>query len=380
MLRYFLNRGDAYLIKPDTQKARFLELIGICGEFPSGQTKRFFSSPSYAEKVITELKAEKLIRTHYRDRLRGFRLTGRSKEMLLSCYPERFQCYLTGNTETSRIRSEPSRRLRLHQKAQTYLTLLNSGIPFYPDQKPGIFTKEREAASIDLRSLPLFYSSREIKELGEVTTKIKNSRSTGILLAPQCVFAVYNTGGGVLKWEYKTEVRFNAFLQHYLQGYPYPGHPKIRAIMFGDDMGTALKLLTSTGGYRRSLFMLDTSFEHFHFLTSDFQGETLLRLLCNPKMMAQLNRLLLSDQGSPRGDISIEHDAVSPDGTPTILAYDFDMQRINRFNTGLNVYGTCGNLICFDFQLPVLKEYLSADIRFSSIDLMKFRKGFLHEP
>ena len=88
--------------------------------------------------------------------------------MLLSVSPLRFQCYLTGNTETNLIRSEVSRRIRLHQKAETYLTLLHAGIPFYPDVKPDIFCNHREAGSIGMRSLPLFYASREIKELGPV--------------------------------------------------------------------------------------------------------------------------------------------------------------------------------------------------------------------
>lgn len=368
------------MLRPDTQKFKLLEMIGICGEFPANQLNRLFSSSSYAEKLITQLKSEKLIRTHYKDKLRGYRLTKKGKELLLDFYPARFHCYLNGNTETNLIRSEVTKRIRLHQKAETYLTLLHAGIPIFPDEKPLIFSENREAGCLSLRSLPLFYSSREIKELGAITTKIKNSRSMGILMAPHCVYAIYNTGGSILKWEYKTEVRLNAFLQHYLQGYPYSGHPKIRAIMLGDDMTTAFRLLTSTGGYRRSLFMLDTSFEQFHFVPNTAQGETLLQLLVNPKMMARLNRLLLSDQKFRQDDLPIEHDAVSPNGTPTILAYDFDMQRINRFNTGLNVYGKSGNLICFDFQIPVLKQYLTADIHYSSIDLSKFRKGFLHEP
>lgn len=368
------------MLRPDTWKYQLLELIGISGEFPAEQINRLFTSPTYAEKVITELKADKLIRTHYKDKLRGYRLTKQAKDMLLSHNPARFHCYLTGNAETNIIRSEPPRRMRLHQKAQTYLTLSHAGIPLFPDEKPQIFGEDREAVSVDMRNLPYYYSSREIKELGEVTTKIKNSRSMGIVMAPHCVYAIYNTGSGILKWEYKTEVRLNAFLQHYLQGFPYAGHPQIRAIMFGDGMEIAQRLLTSTGGYRRSLFMLDTSFEHFHFLPSSTEGESMLKLLADPKMMLRLNRLLLSDQQERNESLPIEHDAVSSDGTPVILAYDFDMQRINRFNTGLNVHEKSGNLICFDFQVPVLKEYLTADIQFSSIDLNKFRKGFLHEP
>lgn len=368
------------MIRPDTTKYRLLEMIGMCGEFPADQLNRLIPSASYAEKLITDLKAEHLIRTHYRDALRGYRLTKAAKEMLLSVSPLRFQCYLTGNTETNLIRSEVSRRIRLHQKAETYLTLLHAGIPFYPDVKPDIFCNYREAGSIGMRNLPLFYASREIKELGPETTKIRNSRSMGILMAPQCVYVLYNTGNGVLKWEYRTEVRLNAYLQHYLQGYPYNGHPQIRAIMTGTDMEMAFRLFTSTGGYKKSLFMLDTSFEHFHYLPNTPEGEVLLKLLVHPEIMEKLDNLLLSDLGCRSDSIPLEHDATDASGNPILLAYDFDMQRINRFNTGLNVYGRSGNLICFDFQIPVLKKYLTATIHFSSIDLCKFKRGFLHEP
>ena len=98
-------------------------MVGLCGEFPSGQLNRLIESDSYAEKVVTDLKQSKLIRTHYKDGLRGYRLTKRAKELLLSQNSCRFQNYLTGNAETNLIRSELPRRLRLHQKAETYLTL-----------------------------------------------------------------------------------------------------------------------------------------------------------------------------------------------------------------------------------------------------------------
>lgn len=135
--------------------------------------------------------------------------------------------------------------------------------------------------------------------------------------------------------------------------------------------------------YRRlqkSLFMLDTSFEHFHYLPNTPEGEVLLKLLVHPEIMEKLDNLLLSDLGCRSDSIPLEHDATDASGNPILLAYDFDMQRINRFNTGLNVYGRSGNLICFDFQIPVLKKYLTATIHFSSIDLCKFKRGFLHEP
>ena len=85
-------------------------MVALCGEFPADQLTRLIPSPSYGEKLITELKAQKLLRTHYRDHLRGYRLTGRAKQMLLAQNPDRFRDFLTGNTETNQVRSEVTRK------------------------------------------------------------------------------------------------------------------------------------------------------------------------------------------------------------------------------------------------------------------------------
>lgn len=68
-------------------------------------------SKSYGEKLITKLKEENYIKTHYKDRLRGYRLTSRGKKLLLQDNPERFSFYLSGNTDTNRPRSDYPRRL-----------------------------------------------------------------------------------------------------------------------------------------------------------------------------------------------------------------------------------------------------------------------------
>lgn len=362
----------------DSLRYKTLELIGISGEFPADQLNRFISSPSYMEKIITGLKTERLLKTHYRDKLRGYRLTKKSKQLLLSTNPDRFQFYLSGNAETNQIRSEVTRRIRLHQKAEAYLTLLLAGIPIYPDQKPKVFSPGNKASPFDLRSSPLFYSSREIKALGTSTTKIKNSRSVGVLLTQPCVYVLYNTGDHLLKWEYRTEIRMNTFMQHHLQNNPYPTRPSIRAIMLGRDMATAKLMMTSTGGYKRSLFMLDTSYIHFHYVPNTEAGSIMLKLLCSSGIQKQLNNLLLSDM-CPKEDESIEHDALSPEGEPVLLAYDFDMIRINKFNAAINLFERTGLIICFDFQKPVLEDILSDNIRYSSIDFPKFTRRFFHE-
>ena len=363
----------------DTTRYQLLELTALCGEFPSDQLHRLIPSETYAEKVITQLKSEKLLRTHYRDKLRGYRLTKKAKQYLLSNHPERFSFYLTGNSETNQIRSEPSRRLRLHQRAEGYLTLLHAHIPMFPDEKPKLFHSSSEAVSIDLRSRTLFYTSREIKQLGPSTTKIRNSRCMGVLLSPKTVYVVYNTGDSLMKWEYRTEIRVNALLQHYLSGNPYSRVPAIHAIILGRNMDMAYRLFTSTGGYKKSQFLLDSSYEHFHYVPNTPEGEVLLQILCSPKLQKRLNQLLISDLLAPDPQLAIEHDALTSEHDIVLLAYDFDMSRINKFNTALKLFGYRGLLIAFDFQLPVLKDYLGDNLQYSSIDILKFKRGFLHE-
>ena len=142
-------------------------------------------------------------------------------------------------------------------------------------------------------------------------------------------------------------------------------------------MDTSLKLLTSTGGFQKSYFYLDTSFDYFHYLPAAPAGETLLRLLAAPKLVGALRQLLLSDLQPPCTDYGLEHDAIS-DGVPVLLAFDFDMLRLSRFCTALSFHGLSGHIICFDFQKKVLQQYFGDAVTIDTIDLQKFEGRFLN--
>lgn len=78
----------------------------------------------------------------YRDKLRGYRLGPRAKATLLESRPDRFASYLTGDTDTNRLKCEIDRRLRLHRLAETYVTMDNAGVCVYRDEKPAIFAPD----------------------------------------------------------------------------------------------------------------------------------------------------------------------------------------------------------------------------------------------
>mgnify|MGYP006906612155 FL=1 len=372
----------------DTSTAayRLLSLTALSGECSPDILSRLGIGPSYGEKLVTKLKDEGLIKTHYKDRLRGYRLACGGKKLLLAQNPERFSFYLSGNTETNHPRSDYPRRLRLQQASHIYAMLLNAGIAFFRDEKPLIFREEPQAGESVRMPLPIFYHSREVKELGTEAIKIGNSRIMGILFAPGCIYALFHTGTAPIKWEYQTELRVKTFLSHHIsRGILSRGsiepcyHPDtpIRVLFIGSGMDTALKLMESTGGFQKSYFCLDSSFDYFHYVPDDAAGETMLRLLCSPAVQDTLKRLLLSDLQPPCTDHGLEHDAVSG-GRPVLLAFDFDMMRLSRFRTALSFHRLTGHLICFDFQKPVLQQYFGETAAIETIDLYKFERRFLH--
>ena len=132
---------------------RLLSLTAISGEFPTDQLNRLPGSPYYLESVVTALKKDGLLRTYYRDKLRGYRLGPRAKATLLESRPDRFASYLTGDTDTNRLKCEIDRRLRLHRLAETYVTMDNAGVCVYRDEKPAIFAPEGYAGGRIVYSL-----------------------------------------------------------------------------------------------------------------------------------------------------------------------------------------------------------------------------------
>lgn len=369
----------------DTNSSAYqlLELTALSGECSPDVLTHLNISQSYIEKLITRLKSKKYLKTHYKDQLRGYRLTTTGKKLLLSTNPERFSFYLTGSCDTNRPRSDYPRRLRLQQASVCYALFSNAGIQIFRDRKPPIFQDGiREPCSI---SFPVFYHSRELKELGAETVKINNSRCLGILLAARCIYPVFYTGDTLMKWEYRTELKVKSFLSyHASQGILSKGHlspcyhqdTPIKALLIGKGMNTSLKLLTSTGCFQKSYFYLDTSFDYFHYIPDSREGELMLQLLCSPELTHELRRLLLSDLQPCCSDYGLEHDAVSDD-MPVLLAYDFDLLRLSRFHTALSLHGMYGNLICFDFQKEVLRNYFKDTVTITTIDLEKFERRFL---
>ena len=365
------------LPRRDTQRYQLLELIALSGDFPAELLSRLPGGSTYKESVVKSLKREGLIRTFYRDHLRTYRLTAKAKAQLMAEQPDRFAFYLEGNSDTNLLKGEITRRLRLYQIAAVYVNMKLADIRIFRDLKPEVFSPS--GSPVCHIEEPAFYSSREVKDLGMEAAKLRGSRMAGVLLAPSGIFPVYNSGSSLTRWENRSELRVKALLQMELcqrRLHRQYQMDDVRALLFGDSMELAYELLVGGREKKQNYFILDGNYEHFYYLTNNQHGETLLRLLCNPSMTAELNRILAQGFREQIPDWHIENDAIDRNGEPVLFGYFFDLPRIARFNAALGLQDKGGTLVCFDFQYDVLHRYCTPSICFQTIDFTKFNRRF----
>lgn len=365
-----------------TKLYQLLTLTALSGEFPADQADRL-GSPSYFENMVKSLKKDRLLRTYYKNGLRGYRLTVKAKELLLADQPERFEFFLTGSSETNHPKSEVTRRLRLHRIAESMTTMMGAGVKVFRDEKPDVFFPEgRPPPKAPAVMEPAFYTSREVKEVGTELMKIRGARSTGMLLTKQQAFVVYNTGDALMKWEYKAEMRTKALMKTILCRQRLPGQygpEAVQGLLLGKGIEMAGQFLAEQRAGSRTYFVFDGNYDHFFYVPNDHAGEVMLKLLCSEALAADLERILLENLWPRQPGSVIENDATTGDGEPVLFAYLLDLPRILRFDNALSLQSRRGVIICFDFQLDALKQFCSQHVSFETISLEKYERRVLHQ-
>ena len=356
-----------------------LTLTALSGELPVTQISRLPSTVAYREKVLKLLKSEKLIHAYYRNGLRGLRLTARAKKLLTTEQPDRFVSLFTGDTATSTPKYTIVHRLRLHRMAEVLVTMLNAGVLALPWEKPTVFTPTPLTAAPYI-DWPMYYSSREVKNLGLMANKIRGSRAAGVLLTDGGIVVVYNTGSSEMKWEYKAEIRLKSLLEIELCQHRLPDQFSgvgQSAIVFGADMSHLLPLIGVDTANRQNYFLSGESFRHFHYLTSDHYGEVVLQLICDPGKKQALDSILAEDLSPPQHGLVVENDAMDGD-EPVLFGYTCDMPRIKRFDNALHIHDIRGTLYCFDFQEDGLRELCGPNVSIRAIDFDAYEGSVFH--
>lgn len=366
------------LPKPDTTAYRLLALTAISGELPTDLLPRLPGGERYKELTILSLKEKGLLHTYYRDHLRGYRLGRRAKTLLLESRPERFSFFLTGNRDTNLLKSELTRRLRLHQIADLTVLAQNAGVHIFRDDKPDLFTENKaDADHLFSSDLPCFYSSREVKALGADAVKIRGSRMCGVLLASSGIYLAYHGERSPPKWEAWAEEKAKSMVQSILCHERLTGlygSQDVHALLACTGMEPLVKILAKADTPDRCFFLLDNNYSHFYYLTNDHKGEILLQLLCSPEKQAALDRLLRSELRAPDPNAPVEQDALDPQGRPVLFSYLPNIPRLGRFIAALRLFDRQGCIVCFDFQAQALRACCGANISILSLDSDRFEK------
>lgn len=363
----------------DSFAAHLLTVIALSGELPTASARRLSSSKTYADFVVKRLKRDGLIRTYYRNGLRGLRLTYQAKKLLTADQPDRFTTLFTGNTMTNTPKYTIVHRLRLHRMAEVLVAMFNAGVSVLPWEKPVVFTPTPLTVEPDI-GCPTYYSSRELKNLGLMANKIRGSRCAGILLADGDVFVTYSTGSSEMQWEYKAEVRLQSLLQTELCYRLLPNQfmdARQHAILFAADMSLLPSMVGVGSDNRQSYVLSGETFNDFYYLTNDHHGDVILGLLCDPDRRAALDGILSEDLAPARPNFIVENDAME-DGSPALFAYTCDLPRIKRFDSGLMLHGMTGTLYCFDFQEDALRQMCGAGIDFRCIEFDEYERRYFH--
>lgn len=368
------------LPEPDTVAMNILSLTAISGELPATQLVRLWGGDSYKYSVVTALKKQGLLLTYYRDGLRAYRLTSKSKRLLADYDPQRFGFALTRNSATTKAKYDLVHRTRLHRIAEATVTMNNAGVSVYRDDKPDLFTPDFDEGDVSGITYPAFYNSREIKEMGTALVKIKGARAVGVLLTKNDVFITYNLGDALMRWEYKSEMRTRALMRSTLtvERLPYQYAPEdIHGLILANNMDLCYDLLLGAGG--KQYFILDGNYDNLYYLTNDYKGERILSMLCSHTLNKELEDLLKRDMYEPEPSLGFEHDAFEEDDTPVLFGYFCDLPRIKRFDTAMNLKNMKGKIICFDFQKPILAKYCGDNITIQAIDFIKWERRFFED-
>lgn len=345
----------------EVREDTLLGLTALCGDLPVRLLPLLPGSTEWTRKTVSILRADKLVMRHHKNGIPSLRLTKKGRVLLGRVCPERFQPLFTEGYLARCRKSDPVSVERIHRTAAVYLLMFRAGVRLYPDEKPPFYQLGNTANL----SVPAFYNSLEVKGQGPGSTRIKATRAVGLLMGTGYAALVYHTGAALLKWSSKAEQKLMGAVKGILIRQRIP-LSEMEGLMIGANMGTALDLLQSEGGNRRQYFRPDGTFPAMRYLPCDENGIRQLQLLCRPAFYKRLAEVLRSRYDVP-GAFPFDSDAAI-DGQPVLFAYDFDLERIKRFKTGLELFGKQGHAVCLDFQADCLERYLGRAVRLHLLD------------
>lgn len=331
-----MNKQDALLV-----------LIALSGELPADMAETVIGSASYTAAVITRLKQDGLVLVRNKSGQKGYVLRAKGKRYVLSRFGEEAGYFLEGAVETSHVKGEIEKRLRLHRMSKVWVFFWKTGIPILRSEKPELFGKRFQ----DGRGITAYYGSLEFKRR---TDAIKGSRACGILLSGESGYIVYHSLSQRMRWAKKMERAIRSWAER--ESMKSGKLQRMDAVVLGDTIDFLIELLTSDGGVKGNLFQVDDIYEHYYYLPMMEEAEVQVILLTDAKKQEKLYRFLCSALRETKEagyQISAGTDG---DGNPVYFCYELDMRYLLRVKQEFG-WRQKGIIFCFPYQRQVLERF-----------------------
>lgn len=348
--------------KKITRGDELLMAIAVCGELPARLVPDVVGSDSYAAALVTRLKGENQIACRCKDGLKGYVLHRKGKRYLMDVFPGRMRPFLEGDASLCPVKSERSKRLRLHRMAYAWVQLYGLGADTFSEKFPirsGIFRQDAPKG--------IYYSSVLVKQ--NTAKEAGGSRACGVLDAGEHGFCVYHTMDSLMKWMGRTEwtFRFRTGQALYGAGEEW----RLQALILAKDMSMMERLLTSDGGIKRELFCLDDAYESCFYLPAAVPAKLQYRLLMSPALEQRLERILENAmQLRPGMENCRRADA---EGCPVYFCWLLDLWQIRRAADRI-VRSRKGKVVCLDYQVEALRACFGENISILGLNTEKLEK------
>ena len=352
------------MIQKDAKAYHVLEILSMAGEVGEDMVSLLIPQPDYRKKILQRLLLENKIVRYQKDGVKGYRLTISGKRWMLQSDYNRFSYFLANGADASMRRSDLVHRKRQHRLAEMMALFFLAGTNLFRDEKPNIFQEQPTEAKL---SQSVFYSSREWKDMGSLSTKVISSRGAGVWLTKNAVWLCYHLDG-VTSWYGNVEKRADILLRSVLQekGYSFS---ETRALLFYSQTDTLILEAKQQADIR------DSPFEKFCCVPLDENGSLLLQILENAQMYQCLYQVLTEDLKS-NAESNIINDGYNDALEPVLICFDFDIKRLLLFVMQLRYAQKKGEVICFDFQKEGVKQYCDEATQISTVDMEAVRENF----
>ena len=211
-----------------------------------------------------------------------------------------------------------------------------------------------------------FYSPPELKSAG-LFKNARTSRALGIIYSHPDVYAVYNFGDKLLKWENKTEESF-LFRTVMMFSRTLKICPKL--ICVGNNSDIAEMILNSRGGNKKNFFKPDWRYNNIFFLDNSAFAAEQFKYFINGRLRKSVTDIIENEFDVIK---KYEYYGETADKSIVVNCTVCNLSTLKTIKENNLEYGKNIKIICFHFQMPFLERYFGngENIEYYEIDASK---------